>query len=163
MSHTVARCKKCKGFRRNQRENIKPIGPSDLHSVETMKYLPAFKKLFHCPLKKLLSVLPREYVINVSFHQLQWVMDTMINLKKRRFPCMQSHCDLYQPLGLFCLCLSSQNYREEMAIEVALSVCHGPKHSSGLDLSPPFGKNISSWLKHSCGGFTTSILGTWFQ
>lgn len=24
-------------------------------------------------------------------------------------------------------------------------------------------KNIFSWLKHSCGGFTTIILGTWFQ
>lgn len=51
VSHTVARCKKCKGFRRNWREKIKPIGPYDLHSVETMRYWPAFRKLFHFPLK----------------------------------------------------------------------------------------------------------------
>lgn len=82
MSHTVASCKKCKGFRRKGREIIKPTGPCDLHSVETMRYLPAFKKLCHFPLKKLPSMLPRENVTNARFHQLQWVMDTMINLKK---------------------------------------------------------------------------------
>lgn len=27
-------------------------------------------------------MLPREYVTNGRFHQLQWVMDTMIHLKK---------------------------------------------------------------------------------
>lgn len=85
-------------------------------------------------------MLPREYVANGRFHQLQWVMDTMIPLKKGDCHVSKATMICISLCIFFCLCLNSQNYREEMAIETALSVCHGPKHNSGLDLSPPFGK-----------------------
>lgn len=45
--------------------------------------------------------------------------------------CAQVGRNLHLPL--FCFCLSYQNYKEEVASEMAQSVYHGPKHNSGLD------------------------------